>query len=282
MAGATRQMVSYDDITLPYTAETTSQPHTHSPKPPPAKKRKWANKPKGRYRESAHYTNGTSYTNNGASHFTNGAGPSSMQVDEDDNVEDGDESRELTHDEIWDDSALIDAWNAATEEYEAYNGPDKGWKNGPAHKSPLWYNIPPAPSKNKGKSAASAPSGPLPAPTIFETSGEADSRPLNFDTFVPLHDPSLDLPVPPPQPYAPELGNNAHYLSNTSGQMRCTIANETFRNLSPWKIWIQVRTKMLKMKRRMRRTKRLYQPNDDLAFLHCFNYLVAHVIKTQV
>jgi hypothetical protein len=28
------------------------------------------------------------------------------------------ESRELTHDEIWDDSALIDAWDAATEEYE--------------------------------------------------------------------------------------------------------------------------------------------------------------------
>ena len=29
-----------------------------------------------------------------------------------------DESRELTHEEIWDDSALIDAWDAANEEYE--------------------------------------------------------------------------------------------------------------------------------------------------------------------
>jgi hypothetical protein len=29
-----------------------------------------------------------------------------------------DECRELTHDEIWDDSALVDAWNAANEEYE--------------------------------------------------------------------------------------------------------------------------------------------------------------------
>lgn len=47
------------------------------------------------------------------------------------------ESRELTYEEIWDDSALIDAWNAATEEYEAYNGPDKGWKTQPVHKSPL-------------------------------------------------------------------------------------------------------------------------------------------------
>jgi hypothetical protein len=27
-------------------------------------------------------------------------------------------SQELAHDDIWDDSALIEAWNAATEEYE--------------------------------------------------------------------------------------------------------------------------------------------------------------------
>ena len=32
--------------------------------------------------------------------------------------EEGEESRELTYEEIWDDSALINAWNAATEEYE--------------------------------------------------------------------------------------------------------------------------------------------------------------------
>jgi hypothetical protein len=32
----------------------------------------------------------------------------------------GEESRELTYEEIWDDSALIDAWNAATEEYEVH------------------------------------------------------------------------------------------------------------------------------------------------------------------
>lgn len=28
------------------------------------------------------------------------------------------ESRELAHEDIWDDSALIDAWNSATAEYE--------------------------------------------------------------------------------------------------------------------------------------------------------------------
>ena len=32
--------------------------------------------------------------------------------------EDEDESRALTHDEIWDDAALVDAWHAAEAEYE--------------------------------------------------------------------------------------------------------------------------------------------------------------------
>lgn len=36
-------------------------------------------------------------------------------------LEGWEESRELTHEEIWDDSALIEAWNAATEEYEAWH-----------------------------------------------------------------------------------------------------------------------------------------------------------------
>ena len=32
--------------------------------------------------------------------------------------EDEEESRALTHDEIWDDAALVDAWHAAEAEYE--------------------------------------------------------------------------------------------------------------------------------------------------------------------
>jgi hypothetical protein len=35
-----------------------------------------------------------------------------------DDVDDEEESRELTHNEIWDDSALIAAWESATAEYE--------------------------------------------------------------------------------------------------------------------------------------------------------------------
>jgi len=54
---------------------------------------------------------------------------------EDDNEDD--ESRDLTHEEIWDDSVLIDAWNAANEEYEALHGKKKSWKRDRVHKSPL-------------------------------------------------------------------------------------------------------------------------------------------------
>ncbi|PBK75154.1 hypothetical protein ARMSODRAFT_508362 [Armillaria solidipes] len=41
------------------------------------------------------------------------------------------EEEELTHDEIWDDSALIDAWTTANEEYAAHHGEDKSWKDEP-------------------------------------------------------------------------------------------------------------------------------------------------------
>ena len=107
--------------------------------------------------------------------------------------EDEEESRELTYEEIWDDSALIDAWNSAAAEYEALNGKSQSWKNLPVKKSPLWYNVPPDPEKIKARHAeASAPMGGT----------EADTEPLDFNTFVPVHDPSLGLPVP-----ASQMGN---------------------------------------------------------------------------
>ena len=142
------------------------------------------------------------------------------------------ESRELTHDEIWDDSALIDAWNSAAAEYEVCPVRSKagatrdqlhhttfrrsmvrarsGSKNRP--KSLLctfalcsftllgyllfvssWYNIPPEKTKtSKGGSKASfsKPNGTQVEEVTPET-GLADSVPINFDTFVPMHDPSL-------------------------------------------------------------------------------------------
>ena len=83
---ATRPLVSYDDITLPY-----------QPTKPQHKKRR-----------------------------RNQQKPVSEEAFSDPNdYEEEEESRELTHEEIWDDSALVNAWEAATEEYEAYHGSKK-------------------------------------------------------------------------------------------------------------------------------------------------------------
>jgi hypothetical protein len=46
-------------------------------------------------------------------------------------------SPEIEKTEIWDDSALVDAWDAAQQEYEMYHGKVKNWKNEPVKKSPL-------------------------------------------------------------------------------------------------------------------------------------------------
>ena len=96
---ATRTLVSYDDITLPY-----------QPTKPPSKKRK-------------------------KNHET--AVSEEVLSDPNEDSEEVEESRELTHEEIWDDSALVNAWEAATEEYEAYHGSEKAWKTETVHKSPL-------------------------------------------------------------------------------------------------------------------------------------------------
>ncbi|KAG9099843.1 hypothetical protein FS749_000239 [Ceratobasidium sp. UAMH 11750] len=57
---------------------------------------------------------------------------------------------ELTQEELWDDSALIEAWDAAVEEYETEEN-----------------------ALEEGEEA------------------EADSAPIDFNTFVPSHDPTL-------------------------------------------------------------------------------------------
>ena len=134
------------------------------------------------------------------------------------------ESRELTHEETWDDSALIEAWYSAEAEYEvcstilashyaetsykAYHGKSKGWKKDPVKKSPLyvssvgcasfhnlrdrWYNVPrpQATITDKGSKIGSS--------TISVVEDEDNTAPIDFDTFVPMHDPSL--PVVSEQP----------------------------------------------------------------------------------
>lgn len=173
-----RPVVSYDDITLPY--DTSDRPQ------PPQKKRKRHN---------------TSNTHKKVPHHWDDPTPATPDEDQ---AMDDEESRELTHEEIWDDSALIDAWNAAMEEYEAYHGPDKGWKKEPVHKSPLsvfspsphptyslpcrWYNIPP--KNTPKKPPATTTIGPQ-LPDLQAEPDEPNSQPIDFDTFVPTHNPSL-------------------------------------------------------------------------------------------
>ncbi|TFK38646.1 hypothetical protein BDQ12DRAFT_735316 [Crucibulum laeve] len=195
-----RPVISYDDITLPYDQPTqSSNPPQSSTRP--SKKRKWNNS-KGKGKQHQHQNHaqhwddpallGTSMNYGGASSSKQAEEEvyeGEMEEEDDDDEEEEEEgSRRLTHQEVWDDSALINAWDAAMEEYEAYNGPDKGWKKEPVNKSPLWYNIPtknttrkPASKKIKLEASTPVPTGEV----------EADSQPINFDTFVPSHDASL-------------------------------------------------------------------------------------------
>lgn len=103
-----RPLLSYDDIASEVPIKETA-PSNGGPTTPPKKRRK---------------------TNH---HQGQRFGGQRNQSREDDR-EDGDEfssskksrtryglqeeSRQLTHDEVWDDSALIRAWDAAVEEYE--------------------------------------------------------------------------------------------------------------------------------------------------------------------
>ncbi|KAF8624889.1 hypothetical protein AX15_005757 [Amanita polypyramis BW_CC] len=102
------------------------------------------------------------------------------------------ESRELTHGEIWDDSALIEAWNAATEEYEALNGPHKSWKSEPIHKAPLWYNIPATKTKKLGSQATVSVLSASVDDIVDDNDAEGDSKPLDFATYVPTYNPNLE------------------------------------------------------------------------------------------
>lgn len=93
---SSRLLVPYDDIILPYdTSEGSRTAHI-------SKKRKIRN------------TKTKSQVANIASKSNQLESQQSTMVASRDKTN----SRELSHAEIWDDSALREAWNAATEEYE--------------------------------------------------------------------------------------------------------------------------------------------------------------------
>ncbi|KAI0344276.1 hypothetical protein BDW22DRAFT_1355625 [Trametopsis cervina] len=199
-----RPVVSYDDIAAPE-ENAPPQPPIPSANQPPTKKRR-TSQPKGSQRRTSQHVqhwddpgNNTDVMNYGedASGDANGLHPAEE-----------DESRELTHEEIWDDSALIDAWNSATAEYETYHGRNKNWKSEPVKKSPLWYNVPPAEKPVNGQTSDI---------TAAEFSTQEDSTPLNFETFVPTHDPALFPGIPSTQSAVHDSAYHQDYLPTTAG-----------------------------------------------------------------
>jgi hypothetical protein len=115
-----RPVISYDDITLPYhQSDSPSRPAANnSPAgPSQSKKRKWSNQQSGQSHRSK---------NKAANGVPKEDWVANEEEEEDEDAdsryltqEDEDaDSRYLTQEEIWDDSALINAWDAAMEEYE--------------------------------------------------------------------------------------------------------------------------------------------------------------------
>ncbi|TFY79202.1 hypothetical protein EWM64_g4813, partial [Hericium alpestre] len=193
------------------------------PKRPPAKKRKRAQNGRGRGRGGGRqYPQHWDDPGSAGMSMSYGGGAEgdvvlqqeqSEMAFEDAEVEEGEEeereeSRELTHEEVWDDSALVDAWESAMAEYEAFHGKGKSWKDEPAKKAPLsWYNVPPSPSKLKASQTKKEPV-PAPGPSFQQTgTGAETSQPLDFATFMPEHDASLSLPGPPVPSSEYQLGD---------------------------------------------------------------------------
>ena len=125
---------------IPYDLEGPSAPpapsQSHTRRPPNKKRKRHQNPPKAvvqHWDDPGSVSVGVVYDDHEGS--ANPAVPTAaadnVEVDEDEDEDeygDGDdnadigeeeeESRALTHDEIWDDAALIDAWNSAEAEYE--------------------------------------------------------------------------------------------------------------------------------------------------------------------
>ncbi|KAJ3988238.1 hypothetical protein F5890DRAFT_1493147 [Lentinula detonsa] len=252
-----RPVVSYDDITLPYESHSTvvqEASKVTSNKTSSSKKRK---------RKSRH---------SAAAASGNQGKPGQNRLNGTEDDEDADyleveESRELAHEEIWDDSALIEAWNAATEEYKAYHGPDKGWKNEPVHKSPLIlvgaatsveaHNLNPDISASAGSDAAF----------------ESDSKPLDFNTFIPTHDAGLSIPVLPASQTLQEgsagIDFSSHYattvLSGNPGEM--VSQDEAFKRALEATYWSGYWTAMYHSQNHKKHTEPSLTPGrrDDTA-----------------
>ncbi|KAJ3505075.1 hypothetical protein NLJ89_g7604 [Agrocybe chaxingu] len=200
-AMSARPLISYDDIILPY--EQPRGPSANESYPPPAKKRKKNNR-KAKHAQTVPSSNAKNVSFSAESSYAGSTNTSTSMYEQGEDVHIADEgeyeeeSRELTHEEIWDDSALVDAWEAAMEEYRLYHGSEDDWKKEPVKKSPLWYNIPVDTSRKKADATSSSNLPVFHDDSIMAAADEeveGDSKPIDFNTFEPTHDPSL--PTPP-------------------------------------------------------------------------------------
>ena len=127
-----RPIISYDDIAPPQVSPPNPPP---PPAQPPAKKRKTNQNQRPGGSRAGQPTHAVQHWDDPGSQGMQmsyeetpkavpaagtSAAPAHEEADEEDEEE---ESRELTHEEIWDDSALIDAWNSAAAEYEVRTRP---------------------------------------------------------------------------------------------------------------------------------------------------------------
>jgi hypothetical protein len=123
-----RQLVSYDDIAL--YQEENGQDFNGTPDrsscPPPSKKHKRSGQQPKRARQVTQHWDEPSVLNGTMDCDEENCddAPGVVGIDAgthgDESDEENGESRVLTVEEIWDDSALINAWNTATEEYEVF------------------------------------------------------------------------------------------------------------------------------------------------------------------
>ncbi|PCH33122.1 hypothetical protein WOLCODRAFT_134938 [Wolfiporia cocos MD-104 SS10] len=151
-----RQIISYDGITSPQTLHA-AQPNSHpSSSQQPSKKRRM--NPTNGYTKR-HNKKKRGSTRQGSSHTYASSG--SAQAAQTDGVEGEDEEDcELTHEEIWDDSALIDAWDTAMAEYRALHGQGGDWKQAAAEGQPQSQNGSMSQTSSANKSNTDAPATP--------------------------------------------------------------------------------------------------------------------------
>lgn len=139
----TRSLVSYDDI-APQPIKPPLQ-QQNSRQPPPKKRKRNHQKSKHRDDPRSSLTLSNYHPNGISGNGSSGSVSTQIQDEREASMaeevlvdpDDYEEGRELTHEEIWDDSALVNAWEAATQEYEAYHGSEKAWKTETVNKAPL-------------------------------------------------------------------------------------------------------------------------------------------------